>query len=127
QLAVTFARFFLPQVVFYGLGAVFGAILNTRGSFAAPMWAPVANNLVGIAAGIAFFVVTVGRPHPGSLTTSQTLLLALGTTGGIIVQTLALLPSLRRVGFRLRLRWDWRGAGLRAAGPFAAWILGYVV
>ena len=43
------------------------------------------------------------------------------------MQTVALLPALRRVGFRLSLRWDWRGAGLRAAGPFAAWILGYVV
>jgi putative peptidoglycan lipid II flippase len=127
QLAVTFARYFLPQVVFYGLGAVFGAILNTRGSFAAPMWAPVANNLVVIAAGAVFFAVTVGRPEPGRLSTTQTLLLALGTTGGIVVQTIALLPALRKVGFRLSLRWDWRGAGLRSAGPFAAWILGYVV
>ena len=41
HLATTFARFFLPQVLFYGVGAVYGAILNTRGSFAAPMWAPV--------------------------------------------------------------------------------------
>ena len=127
QLAVTFARYFLPQVVFYGLGAVFGAILNTRGSFAAPMWAPVLNNLVVIAAGAVFFAVTVGRPEPGRLSTTQTLLLALGTTGGIVVQTIALLPALRRVGFRLSLRWDWRGAGLRSAGPFAAWILGYVI
>ena len=127
QLAVTFARYFLPQVVFYGLGAVFGAILNTRGSFAAPMWAPVANNIVVIAAGAVFFAVTVGRPEPGRLSTTQTLLLALGTTGGIVVQTIALLPALRKVGFRLSLRWDWRGAGLRSAGPFAAWILGYVV
>ena len=127
QLAVTFARYFLPQVVFYGLGAIFGAILNTRGSFAAPMWAPVLNNLVVIACGAAFLVVTVGRPEPGNLSTGQTLLLALGTTGGIVAQTVALLPALRKVGFRLALRWDWRGAGLRAAGPFAGWILGYVV
>jgi putative peptidoglycan lipid II flippase len=126
QLAVTFARYFLPQVVFYGLGAVFGAILNTRGSFAAPMWAPVLNNLVVIVAGAIFFAITIGRPEPGQLSTTQTLLLALGTTGGIVVQTIALLPALRRVGFRLSLRWDWRGAGLRKAGPFAAWILGYV-
>jgi putative peptidoglycan lipid II flippase len=127
QLAVTFARYFLPQVVFYGIGAVFGAILNTRGSFAAPMWAPVLNNLVVIGAGLAFFAVTVGRPQPGNLSSGQTLLLALGTTGGIIVQTIALVPALRKVGFRFAMRWDFRGAGLRAAGPFAAWILGYVV
>jgi putative peptidoglycan lipid II flippase len=127
QLAVTFARYFLPQVVFYGLGAVFGAVLHTRGNFGAPMWAPVLNNLVVIGAGIAFLVVTVGRPQPGNLSSTQTLLLALGTTGGIVVQTVALLPALRKVGFRFALRWDFRGAGLRAAGPFAAWILGYVI
>jgi putative peptidoglycan lipid II flippase len=34
---------------------------------------------------------------------------------------------MRRVGFALRLRWDWRNAGLRRAGPFAGWMLGYVV
>ncbi|MDQ1694958.1 MAG: putative peptidoglycan lipid flippase, partial [Frankiaceae bacterium] len=127
DLAAVFARFFLPQVVFYGVGAVFGAILNTRGSFAAPMWAPVLNNLVVIATGGLFLAMTTGHPTPGGLTGDQKLVLAIGTTAGIIVQTIALIPALRRVGFRLRLRWDWRGAGFRAAGGFAAWIVGYVV
>ena len=127
DLATTFARFFLPQVLFYGLGAIFGAILNTRGSFAAPMWAPVLNNLVVIVAGALFLAMTHGTPQPGHLTDAQTLVLAIGTTGGIVLQTVALVPALRQVGFRLRLRGDWAGAGLRAAGPFAGWILAYVV
>jgi putative peptidoglycan lipid II flippase len=125
-LATTFARYFLPQVLFYGVGAVFGAILNTRGSFAAPMWAPVLNNVVVIASGAVFLVIT-SSPRPGSLTHGQTLVLAIGTTAGIVVQTVALLPALRAVHFPLRLRWDWRGAGLRSAGPFAAWMVGYVL
>ena len=127
DLATTFARFFLPQVLFYGVGAVFGAILNTRGSFAAPMWAPVLNNLVVIVSGALFLAMTHGTPDPGNLGTGRTLVLAIGTTGGIVLQTVALLPFLRRVRFRMRLRWDWAGAGLRAAGPFAGWILAYVV
>ena len=127
DLATTFARFFLPQVLFYGLGAVYGAILNTRGSFAAPMWAPVLNNVVVIVCGGLFLAMTHGTPDPGNLGTGRTMVLAVGTTGGIVLQTVALLPSLRKVGFRLRLRWDWAGAGLRAAGPFAGWILAYVV
>jgi putative peptidoglycan lipid II flippase len=127
DLATTFARYFLPQVLFYGVGAVFGAILNVRGSFAAPMWAPVLNNVVVIAAGGLFLAMTAGRPDPGTLTHTQTLVLAVGTTAGIVLQTVALLPVLRRVGFRFALRWDWRGAGLRSAGVFAAWIVGYVV
>ena len=127
HLATTLARFFLPQVLFYGVGAVYGAILNTRGSFAAPMWAPVLNNLVVIASGVLFLVMTTGQPEPGKLTDGQTLVLAIGTTGGVVLQTIALIPALRRVGFRHRLRFDWRNAGLRSAGQFAGWIVGYVV
>lgn len=126
-LAVTFARYFLPQLLFYGIGATFGAILNVRGRFAAPMWAPVINNLVVIGSGIAFVVVTHVSPRPGHLTHNQTLILAIGTTAGVIAQTVALLPSLRQVGFRLKARWDWRRAGLGRAGPFAGWVLGYVI
>jgi putative peptidoglycan lipid II flippase len=126
-LAVTFARFFLPQLLFYGIGATFGAILNVRGSFAAPMWAPVLNNVVVIAAGITFDVMTHKVPRVGHLTHSQTLVLGIGTTAGVVLQTIALLPALRRIGFRLKPRWDWRGAGLRRAGPFAGWVLGYVI
>ncbi|MBV9293058.1 MAG: murein biosynthesis integral membrane protein MurJ [Frankiales bacterium] len=127
ELATTFARYFLPQVLFYGVGAVLGAILNTRGSFVAPMWAPVLNNLAVIVSGGLFIAITSGTPQPGHLGRAATLVLALGTTGGVVLQTIALLPVLRRVGFRLRARWDWRGAGLRSAGVFAAWITGYVV
>jgi putative peptidoglycan lipid II flippase len=127
DLATTFARFFLPQVLFYGVGAVYGAILNTRGRFGAPMWAPVLNNLVVIASGGLFLAMTSTAPEPGRLTDGQTLVLAIGTTVGVVAQTIALLPSLRRAGFRHRLRWDWRGAGLRSAGGFAGWIVGYVL
>jgi putative peptidoglycan lipid II flippase len=127
ELAVTFARFFLPQLVFYGLGAILGAILNIRGSFTAPMWAPVLNNLVVIASGISFAVITHSPPRAGHLSQVQLLVLSIGTTAGVVVQTVALLPAVRQVGFRLKARWDWRQAGLRRAGPFAAWVLGYVV
>jgi putative peptidoglycan lipid II flippase len=127
DLAVTFARFFLPQLLFYGVGATIGAILNVRGRFAAPMWAPVINNVVVIASGIAFDVVTHMAPQPGHLSHQQILILSIGTTAGVIAQTVALVPSLRQVGFRLKARWDWRGAGLRRAGPFAGWVLGYVL
>jgi putative peptidoglycan lipid II flippase len=57
DLAVVFARFLLPQVLFYGAGAVMGAYLNTRGRFGPPMWAPVLNNLVVIATGVVFWLM----------------------------------------------------------------------
>ena len=125
QLATEFARFFLPQIFFYGVGATIGAILNTRGSFAAPMWTPILNNLVVIATLIAFIATSAGQPK--ALTSSQVLLLGLGTTAGIVLQTIALVPALRAVGFRLRLTTNIRGAGLgRAAARLGGWTLVYV-
>lgn len=124
--AVTFARYFLPQIFFYGVGATIGAVLNSRGRFAAPMWAPVLNNLVVLATVAVYF--TLPRARPGELlSTAQTLTLALGTTAGIVVQTVALLPSLRASGFRWRPRFDFRGTGLGPAGRLAGWVLLYVV
>ena len=112
------------------MGATIGAILNARGRFAAVMWTPVLNNLVVITTGLIFIVVTrdmVGKPSPASLTSGQTMLLGIGTTLGIVVQTLALVPSLRRSGFRYRPRFDWRHTGLGHAGRLASWVFVYVV
>lgn len=127
HLAVSFARFFLPQVLFYGAGAVIGAVLNTRDRFAAPMWAPVLNNLIVIASGALFLAMTHGRVTPGDVHGASLLVLAVGTTAGIIAQTVVLLPSLRRAGVPLRLRLNFRGMGLRSAGGFAGWTLVYVL
>jgi putative peptidoglycan lipid II flippase len=121
------ARFFLPQIVFYGVGATVAAILNTRNRFAAPMWAPVLNNLVVIATGLLFLAETTGHPEPGQIGTRHELTLGLGTTAGIVVQTIALLPSLRRSGFRLRLRFDWRESRLGQAARMGGWVVVYVV
>jgi putative peptidoglycan lipid II flippase len=128
ELAVVFARFFLPQVLFYGAGAVLGAVLNTRGRFAPPMWAPVLNNLVVIATGLAFLAVR-GRAEltAESLTPGQVTLLGLGTTLGIVAQTLALVPSLRAAGFSLRLRRDARRVGVGRIARLAKWVVLYVV
>ncbi len=127
ELAVLFARFFLPQVLFYGLGAVMGAYLNTQGRFGPPMWAPVLNNVVVIATGLLFLVV----PGPtllssGTITDTQVAVVGGGVTLGILAQTVALLPALRATGLRLRLRLDLRGSGLGSAARLGRWTLVYV-
>ncbi|WP_255220388.1 murein biosynthesis integral membrane protein MurJ [Actinomadura chibensis] len=127
KVAILFAQFFLPQIFFYGVGAFAGAILNTRGSFGAPMWAPVLNNLVVIAVGGTFLAITSGRIDPSNISDGQLMLLSIGTTGGIVLQTVALWPSLRRVGFRWRPRLDFQRGEIGTVGRMAGWTLLYVV
>src|SRR6202007_1980445 len=69
QLMVTFAYFFIPQIFFYGMDSLLGAILNVRGRFGANMWTPVINNVVVICVGV-LFMVTVGRSGTNSATIS---------------------------------------------------------
>ena len=127
SLMVVFAYFFIPQIFFYGMSSLIGAILNTTNSFAAPMWTPIINNIIVIAVGL-LFVVTVGLHKTASTVSGGgVLLLGIGTTLGIIVQTVALIPALRKVGFRWRPRFDFRRAELGEIGRMAIWMLGYVV
>jgi putative peptidoglycan lipid II flippase len=128
DLAVVFARFFLPQVLFYGAGAIMGAYLNTRGLFGPPMWAPVLNNLVVIATGVVFLALPgPSALTPGTITDTQVTVLGVGVTLGIVAQTVALLPALHRAGFRFVPRFDLARAGLRQAGSLAKWVFLFVV
>ncbi|GLW98159.1 murein biosynthesis integral membrane protein MurJ [Microtetraspora sp. NBRC 16547] len=120
RLAITFTRFFLPQVLFYGAGTALAAVLNARGRMAAPMWAPVANNLVVIATAIAYLAIGGGH-RIEELTSAQTLLLCIGTSAGVAAQMILLAWAGRRAGFRLRLRADPRGIGLRRIMGMAGW------
>jgi putative peptidoglycan lipid II flippase len=126
-LAIDFGRFFLPQILFYGAGAVIGAVLNTRDRFAAPMWAPVINNVIVIVTGAVFYAMIGAHPQAGTVHGTTLWVLGLGTTAGIVGQTLVLLPALRRAGVHWRPRWDFRGMGLRRAGGFAGWTFAYVI
>jgi putative peptidoglycan lipid II flippase len=127
HLTTVFAWLLLPEIFFYGLGAMFGAVLNTRNVYGAPAWAPVLNNLVVIGTAIVFVLLPgPARLLPNTITTTQVLVLGVGTTLGIFVQALVLLPALRRAGFRWRWRLDLRDARLGEAGGLALWVLGYV-
>jgi putative peptidoglycan lipid II flippase len=128
DLAVAFARLCLPQIFFYGLYAMLGQVLNSRGRFGAPMFAPIANNIVAIAT-FGLFIVIAGTSAAadGELSTDQVLILGIGTTLGVALQALILLPVMWRSGYAWRPRFDWRGAGLGKAGSLAAWTIGLVL
>ncbi|MFF4435060.1 murein biosynthesis integral membrane protein MurJ [Streptomyces sp. NPDC001513] len=115
------ARYCLPQILFYGLFTLLGQVLNARGRFGAMMWTPVLNNFVIIAVFGLFLYVS--HDAADGLTAAETRLLGLGTTAGIVVQALALVPSLRSAGFRWRPRFDWRGSGLGRPLRNAGWLV----
>jgi putative peptidoglycan lipid II flippase len=127
HLTEIFAYFFIPQIFFYGVSSLAGAILNARGSFAAPMWTPVINNIVVIVVGGAFMAIAGLNRTPENITTNEIWLLGIGTTLGIVLQTAALVPSLRRVGFRWRPRRDFRRYEISEIGRMSGWMFGYVL
>jgi putative peptidoglycan lipid II flippase len=125
-LANWLARLLLLEIVFYGLGALATAVLNSRGVFGAPAWAPVLNNVVVIATGVVFIAASgPGDLEPATITDFQVWLLGIGTTAGIAVQSLVLLPLMRKAGVPLRLRFALRGTGLAEVGSLGLWVVGY--
>lgn len=127
DVATLFAIFCLPQILFYGLYTMFQQVLNARGHFAAPMFAPILNNLVVIATCALFIAVVAGSTlTTTTITNGQITLLGVGTTLGIAVQALVLVPVMRRTGFRWKTRFDFRNAGLGRAGSLAKWTFVYV-
>ena len=139
--AVDFARYCLPQVFFYGMFVLVGQVLNSRGSFGPMMWAPIANNVISVAV-LGVYLATFGpavdvcrggvAASPtdsvlGPFSPGQTALLGLGSTLGIAVQLLILVPYLRRAGFRYRPRFDFRGTGLGHTLRLGVWTVLFVI
>lgn len=123
--AVLFARFLLPQIFLYGVFAMLQQVLNARDHFAMPMYAPIANNLVVIGVS-AFLLFSYRSELENGLTRSETIILGLGTTGGLLVQTLLLIPMVYAVGFRFRLNFGFRKANLGKPMKLALWSIGFV-
>ncbi|MCI5825629.1 MAG: virulence factor MviN [Arcanobacterium sp.] len=128
QITVMMAYWCIPQILFYGLTAVFGQILNAREVFGPYMWVPVANNVVAIGGFLALLWI-FGSPSQAQLIDAQawigprSLLLAVISTVGIALQVVLLLFPMRRLGIRLRLDFHWRGAGLRTTGKASLWAI----
>ncbi len=128
DLITTLSYLLLPMIFFYGMAALFAAVLNTRGHFAMPTFAPILNNLVVIGMASVLFIAPISdRTDATSLSANQVALLGLGTTLGIVIQASSLWPALRKVAFRWQWRWDFRELHLRELGRVSSWMLVYVV
>ncbi|MBM7771021.1 putative peptidoglycan lipid II flippase [Actinokineospora baliensis] len=126
ELVTAFAYLLLPEILFYGLFALLSAILQAKHVFGPTAWAPVVNNLVILATLVTYWALPGDISlDPVRMGDPKLLVLGIGTTLGIVVQAVVLLPALRRIGFKFR--WTWGiDARLREFGGLALWILGYV-
>jgi putative peptidoglycan lipid II flippase len=130
ESVIDFARYCLPQVFFYGMFVLVGQVLNARGRFGPMMWAPIANNVIAVAV-LTTYLLTLGpadeQEQQGGFTSGAEALLGLGSTLGIVVQFLVLVPYLRATGFRYRPRFDFRGTGLGHTLRLGVWTVLFVV
>lgn len=126
SLATALAYLLLPEILFYGLSALFMAILNVKGYFKPGAWAPVLNNFVQIAT-LVIYAVLPGEItlNPVRMSNPQILVLGIGTTVGVIVQVAVLIPYLKQAG--VKLRWVWGiDDRLRRFGNMALAVIVYV-
>jgi putative peptidoglycan lipid II flippase len=131
ELTSVFATLLLPEIFFYGLGAMFMAVLNIKHVYGPGAWSPVLNNVVMMVTVVVFWALPGPKTlDPSSITNAQILVIGIGTTLGIVAQALVLVPALRRTGFT----WQWRfralpgqSERLKEVGTLAGWVLGYVV
>ncbi len=129
-VATSLLRWFVPQIAFYGGIGLVTALLNTRRRFIAPMWVPIANNVVCIAVLLWFAHLAGSHPSLAGVEAhrGQLVLLGLGTTLGVALQFVLLLFALRgaRLGL-LRWRWDPRHEAVRRVLRLGGWTFGFVL
>ncbi|MGI8984680.1 MAG: lipid II flippase MurJ, partial [Acidimicrobiales bacterium] len=117
---------FVPQVLFYAVSSVATAVLHGSRRFAAAAFAPVANNVVVILTMVAFAALA-GTGGGLDLPLSHRLVLAVGTTAGVVAMAAVPLVALRRAGVRLRPRWEPTHPALRSLGRSGIWGVVYLM
>jgi putative peptidoglycan lipid II flippase len=126
DVTLAFALYCLPQILFYGLYGILSQIANAKEKFGPMMWAPIANNLLVIAL-FSYFISVTDEISLETISDSQIALLGLGSTVGIALQALILIPTLKKSGLKLSFRRDWRGVGLDKAMRLASWAFIFVL
>lgn len=106
-LTVHLTRIMFPFLLFVSLAAVVMGMLNTKGRFFVPAMSSTYFNLGSIVGGLslAWLLPKFGQPAIAGM--------AWGTLIGGALQFLVQLPTLRKVGFRLRLNCNFTDPGLR--------------
>lgn len=130
-LAVGFAYWCLPQIVFYGWYTMLGEVLNAKKVFGPFTWSPALANVIAIAGTVVFIVMFGSDPDGQRAVTSWSPtaigVLAGSATLGVIAQALVLIIPWRKAGLSFKPDFKWRGVGLRQTGKLAGWGLASVL
>ncbi|WP_062382754.1 murein biosynthesis integral membrane protein MurJ [Demequina iriomotensis] len=134
ELAIAFAFWCIPQLLFYSVYTILGQVLNAREQYGPYMWAPVLNNIVSIV-GLAAFLAMYGGydrhsaafDDPGWWGANAIWLIAGTATLGIAAQALILVWPLLRGGYRWRPVWTGPQGELSGVTTVAGWALGAVL
>jgi len=128
HVAVELLRLFAPQLLFYGAISLMAAVLATQDRFVAIGIVPVVNNVVSIGV-LAAFAAIERAPSIGAIegNTSLLLLLGLGTTAGVALQAVALVPSMRRSSLRLHFVWRPSDPAVKGILSLSGWTFGFVL
>ncbi|MEZ5263219.1 MAG: lipid II flippase MurJ [Acidimicrobiales bacterium] len=110
----------MPQLVLYGFIGVANAVQNAGHRFALAAAAPALENLIVVAAVVAFGRRVGAGADVGAVTVADVVLLGAGSTLGVVVHAGLQWFGARRVGIRLRPRAGWRDPEVRAIVRLAA-------
>lgn len=129
DVGTSLTRVFLLQIFFYGLNALAAAALNAQGRFFAAAWAPVASNLVAIAALLAIRnnprieSIDLAAARAGS---SLFWWFTLGPTIGIGVMAVVVVAAAVRAGALPTPRFNPRHAAVRQLTRVSGWAVAYI-
>ena len=128
-LAVAFAYWCLPQILFYALYSLLSEVLNARKVFGPFTWAPALNNVVAMTGLVAFGLLFPGADTGDAVvwTPSMVAVLAGSATAGVAAQAFILFLFWRRAGLSFRADFRWRGVGLGNTGRAVSWMFGMIL
>ncbi|MBA8989276.1 murein biosynthesis integral membrane protein MurJ [Curtobacterium pusillum] len=130
DLAVAFAFWCLPQILFYAMYSLLGEVLNAKQVFGPFTWAPLLNNVIAIAGLIVFIALFGGRgvnASPDDWTPLKIAVLAGSASLGVLAQAAFLPLFWRRAGLSFRPDFRWRGVGLKSTGTAAGWLFAMIL
>jgi putative peptidoglycan lipid II flippase len=120
-------RYFMPQVIFYGLAAITAGLLNAHKRFGAPMYTPILNNLSVIVVFLTFYKAYSDTGlNLETVTGGQLFWIGAGTTFGVALMAIAQLPFLRGLG-KYRLTFSYAHPSVKKLARLAKFVVGYVI